>query len=168
MVINMDETKLRAIAQLHEFFNTTGPVQFPALGTDQDSQRYKHISGVVSACPVPTSGYSRAQINRLVARWRENRLAALPLSNCYRAPAAPFARNYSEIDVQLPVEMNCANEVVCGPAIVHLVQRAWLVYADPSCRRAQTSSGRLREPQRAGGKRRNLALENPVHPRDRG
>ncbi|MCY7308848.1 MAG: hypothetical protein LH632_22490 [Rhodoferax sp.] len=82
---------------------------------------------MVRACQVRTSGYSRTQITRLVARWRENRLATSLLFNCYRAVAAPFARKYSEIDVQLLVEMDRATEDVCGPVIVHRLQRAWLV-----------------------------------------
>ncbi len=100
----MNESPLRTIAQLQEFLSATAPVQFSAQGVDEDSQRYKHISGVltrfdyprrskaergvVRACLVRTSGYNRAQITRLVARWRENRPAVLPLSNCYRAAAA--------------------------------------------------------------------------------
>jgi hypothetical protein len=67
---------------------------------------------------------------RLVARWGENRLSAAPLVKCYRSPVAPFARKYRAIDVQLLVEMNRANEDVCGPVIVHLLQRAWRVYGD--------------------------------------
>jgi transposase InsO family protein len=54
----------------------------------------------------------------------------LPLAKRYRAPAAPFARKYTESDIELLVEMDRANEDVCGPAIAHLLQRAWLVYGD--------------------------------------
>ena len=108
MVINMNESLLRTIAQLQEFLDATPQVQFSSHGDDGDSQRYKHISavlarfdyprcskterGVVRAYLVRTSGYSRAQLTRLVARWGENRLGAVPLAKRYRAPAAvvPF------------------------------------------------------------------------------
>ncbi|MEO7128707.1 MAG: integrase, partial [Rhodoferax sp.] len=142
----MNESRLRTIAQLQEFLAATPQVQFTAHGGGGDSQRYQHISavlarfdyprcskperGVVRAYLVRTSGYSRAQLTRLVARWGRNRLAALPLAKCYRSPVAPFARKYNAIDIELLVEMDRANEDVCGPAIAHLLKRAWLVYGD--------------------------------------
>ena len=42
-----------------------------------------------------TTGYSRAQVTRLVTQWHDNRLAAVPLKKRYRAPVVPFARKYS-------------------------------------------------------------------------
>jgi len=106
MVINMDETKLRTIAQLQEFLDATPGVSFSGAAGEADTQRYEHISrvlrrfdypqrgkrerGVVLAYLRHTSGYSRPQITRLVARWEGNRLAAVPLVKRYRAPAAPF------------------------------------------------------------------------------
>jgi transposase InsO family protein len=42
----------------------------------------------------------------------------------------PFARKYTADDVELLVQMDRANEDVCGPAIVHLLQRAFVVYGD--------------------------------------
>ena len=92
----MNETKLRTIAQLQDFLNATPEVSFSGIGVKDDSARYAHISrvlkrfdyphrkkserGVVLASLQHTSGYSHAQIKRLVARWHENRLAAVPLT----------------------------------------------------------------------------------------
>jgi len=143
----MDETKLRTIAQLQEFLDATPEVSFTGTAGDGDAQRYAHISrvlrrfdypqrsklerGVVLAYLRRTSGYSRTQITRLVARWDENRLAAVPLAKRYRAPTVPFARKYTASDIELLVEMDRANEDVCGPAIAHLLHRAYNVYGDP-------------------------------------
>ena len=102
MVINMDETKLRTIAQLQEFVAPTPEVSFTDAIGGGDTQRYEHISrvlkrfgyrhnaarlerGVVLAYLRRTSGYSRTQITRLVARWDENRLAPVPLAKRYGA-----------------------------------------------------------------------------------
>ena len=142
----MDETKLRTIAQLQEFLDATPEVSFSGAAGDADSQRYEHISrvlkrfdyprrskperGVVLAYLRRTSGYSRPQITRLVARWEGNRLAAVPLSKRYRAPTAPFARKYTASDIGLLVEMDRANEDVCGPCVAHLLHRAYNVYGD--------------------------------------
>ncbi len=146
MVINMNETKLRTLAQRQGFLDATPEVSFSGAAGDGDAQRYAHISrvlrrfdypqrgkrerGVVLAYLRRTSGYSRPQITRLVARWIDNRLARVPLAKRYGAPAAPFARKYTASDIELLVEMDRANEDVCGPAIVHLLKRAHGVYDD--------------------------------------
>ena len=142
----MDETKLRTLAQLQEFLDATPEVKFTLAAGVGDAERYEHISrvlkrfdyprlkkaerGVVLAYLRRTSGYSRPQITRLVARWEENRLAPVPLVKRYGAPTAPFARKYTAVDVARLVEVDRANEDVCGPAIAHLLRRAYAVYGD--------------------------------------
>ena len=151
MVIDMDESKLRTIAQLQDFVAATPEVSFSSVAGSDDSHRYAHISrvlkrfdypslgkparGVVRAYLVRTSGYSRAQITRLVARWIDNRINETPLLKRYRAPSAPFTRKYTALDVELLVRMDRANQDVCGPAIVHLLQRAYHLYGDVAYQR---------------------------------
>jgi len=158
----MDETRLRSIEQLKEFLRATPQVTFAAhsLGVTADNERYEHISRVLTRFDYPqrnkrecgvvlaylrrTSGYSRAHLTRLVKRWAGNRLAQQPLVKRYRAPAAPFARTYTALDVELLVEMDRAHEDVCGPAIAHLLQRAHTVYGDARYERlAQLSVSHL-------------------------
>lgn len=85
MVINMDEAKLRTVAQLQEFLNATQEIKFTGAPGQDDQHRYAHISrvlkrlaysglgkadrGVVLAYLRRTSAYSRAQLTRLVGRW---------------------------------------------------------------------------------------------------
>ena len=140
----MDETRLRTIEPLEEFLSACGPVAFTAAG--DDGERYAHISRVLLRFDYPgrnkrergvllrylqhTSGYSRAQVTRLVARWQRNRRAPIPLRKHYRAPAVPLARKYTPADVALLVEMDKAHEDVCGPAMACLLQRAYRDYDD--------------------------------------
>ena len=142
----MDEAKLRTIAQLQEFLDAPQEIKFTGAPGDSDHQRHEHISRVLKRLAYPglgkgergvvlaylrrTSGYSRSQITRLVGRWESNRLAPVPLAKRYCRPAIPFARKYTAGDVELLVEMDRANEDVCGPAIVHLLRRAFCVYGD--------------------------------------
>ena len=144
----MDETRLRTIEQLQLFLDATPEVAFtaPEAGSAADSQRYEHISRVLARFDYPrrnkrergvvlaylrrTTGYGRAQMTRLVTRWANNRVAQHPLVKQYRAPAAPFARKYTAVDLALLVEMDRAHEDVCGAAIAHLLQRAHTVYGD--------------------------------------
>ena len=158
MVINMDESQLRTIEQIEQFLNASAKVAFTAHGGDVE--RYAHISRVLKRFDYPrcsrhdrgvllhylqhTSDYSRAQLTRLVTRWHSNRLANVPLVKRYRAPAAPFARKYTALDIELLVEMDKAHEDVCGPAIIHLLKRAFHSFGDVRYERlAKLSSSHL-------------------------
>jgi transposase InsO family protein len=154
MVINMNEEQLGTIEQVEQFLSGSAAVEFTAAGDDSD--RYGHISRVLKRFDYPrcskrergilhrylqhTSGYSRAQVTRLVTRWQRNRLAKEPLAKRYSGPAVPFARKYTPADIALLVEMDKANEDVCGPAIAHLLQRAYRAYGDPRYERLATLS----------------------------
>jgi len=65
-------------------------------------------------------------------------LAPVPLIKRYRAPAKPFARKYTAVDIALLVEMDKAHEDVCGPAIVPPLRRALREYGDPRYERLAT------------------------------
>ena len=140
----MNESRLRTIAQVEEFLGACALIDFsPVQGEDR---RYEHVSAVLKRFDYPgrckrergvlrrylerTCGYSLAQIGRLIAQWQSNRLAALPLAKRYAAPVAPFARKYTSADVALLVQMDRANEDVCGPSIACLFKRAYTVYGD--------------------------------------
>ena len=152
----MNESKLCTIAQIEQFLSASTLVEFSKSKYGDDSGRYAHISrvlkrfdyhqrtkrerGVLLRYLRHTSGYSRPQITRLVAQWHTNRLANEPLRKRYTAPTAPFTRKYTAIDIELLVEMDKANEDVCGPAIVHLLKRAYNDYGDTRYERLATLS----------------------------
>ncbi len=89
----MDESKLRTMEQIERFLAGNSEVEFS--GYENDFERYAHLSRVLKRFDYPrrnkrergvllaylrrTSGYSRAQLTRLVARWHANRKAATPL-----------------------------------------------------------------------------------------
>ena len=150
----MGESRLRTIEQIEQFLSASALVAFsPAAG---DCERYEHIArvlkrfdycqrnkrerGVLLRYLRHTSGYSRPQITRLVAQWRKHRLAAVPLAKRYCAPSAPFARKYTPGDVSLLVQMDKAHEDVCGPAVAHLLKRAYTLYGDARYERLATLS----------------------------
>ena len=182
----MDEAKLRTVAQLQEFLDATQEVTFTSAPGQSDQQRYEHISrvlkrlaycalgkgdrGVVLAYLRCTSGYSRSQVTRLVGRWESNRLASVPLAKRYGRPAVPFARKYTSADIELLVEMDRANDDVCGSAIVHLLQRAFSVYGDRRYERlSKLSVSHLYNLRKSGGYRalrihftKTRAVCNPI------
>ena len=144
MVINMNETKLCTIEQVEQFLSASTEIVFSAHG--EDIERYGHISRVLKRFDYPnrckrergvllrylqrTSGYSRAQVTRLIKRWHANRLAVTPLIKYYKRPVAPFKRKYTASDIDLLIETDKANENACGPATVHLFKRALNDYGD--------------------------------------
>jgi hypothetical protein len=169
MVINMDESQLRTIEQIEQFLSASAEVTFTAHGCDLE--RYAHISRVLKRFDYPrcskhergvvlrylqhTSGYSRAQLTRLVKQWHGNRLSSIPLAKRYKAPAAPFARKYTASDIALLVEMDKAHEDVCGPAITHLLKRAFSTYGDTRFERlAKLSSSHLYNLRKSAGYQR--------------
>jgi transposase InsO family protein len=180
MVINMNETRLETIQQIEQFLSASAAIVFSASG--DDSERYAHISRVLKRFDYPqrskrergllrrylehTSGYSRAQVTRLVTRWHGNRLAAVPLAKRYHAPTAPFVRKFTPADIELLVEMDQANEDVCGPAIAHLLQRAYRAYGDPRYERlADLSVSHLYNLRKSAGyqvQRRSFTSTRPV------
>ena len=180
MVIDMNEARLMTIEQIEQFLSASTLIEFSAAG--DNGERYGHISRVLTRFDYPgrnkrergillrylqhTSGYSRAQVTRLVTRWQRNRLAAVPLVKRYRAPAAPFVRKYTALDVELLVEMDQAHEDVCGPAIAHLLQRAYRDYDDPRYERLATLSVshlyNLRKSAGYQAQRRSFTKTRPV------
>jgi hypothetical protein len=179
MVINMNETRLCTIEQIEQFLSASAQIEFSAHG--DDAQRYEHISRVLKRFDYPrqgkrekgvllkylrhTSGYSRAQVTRLIAHWYTNRLAAVPLTKRYCAPAAPFARKYTHTDIALLAEMDKANEDVCGPAIAHLLQRAYSVYGDTRYERlADLSVSHLYNLRKSAGYRALRVVFIKTHP----
>lgn len=179
MVINMDESQLRTIEQVEQFLAASAQVAFTAHG--DDVERYGHISRVLKRFDYPrcnkhdrgvllrylqhTSGYSRAQVTRLVKQWHTNRLASIPLVKRYRAPAAPFARKYTALDIELLVEMDKAHEDVCGPAIIHLLKRAFYDYDDVRYERlAKLSSSHLYNLRKSAGYQRLRVSFSKTHP----
>ena len=180
MVINMNETKLCTIEQIEQFLSASTDIVFAAHGNDVE--RYAHISrvlkrfdyrnrnkrerGVLLRYLQRTSGYSRAQVTRLVKQWHANRLAVTPLVKCYKAPAAPFKRKYTASDIGLLVEMDKAHENACGPATVHLFKRAFNDYADPRYERlANLSTSHLYNLRKTAGyqkQRTHFTKTDPV------
>ena len=179
MVINMDESQLRTIEQIEQFLAASAEVAFTAHGGDVE--RYAHISRVLKRFDYPrcnkhdrgvllrylqhTSDYSRAQVTRLVARWHNNRLASIPLAKRYQAPAAPFARKYTAADIELLVEMDKAHEDVCGPAVTHLLKRAFHTYGDRRYERlAKLSSSHLYNLRKSVGYQHLRVSFTKTHP----
>ena len=150
MVIDMNETRLKTVAQLRAFLEGTLEVKFQPIHNDVECYgfiaavlgrfAYRRLvradKGVLMRYLARVTEYSRAQLKRLVSR----HLKGEPLAKRYRAPAVGFARKFTAADVNLLAQTDALHNTVSGPATKCLMQRAWAVYGDMRYARLATIS----------------------------
>ena len=140
MVIDMNEAQVRSLEQVRQVLEGTQALEF-RRGED-DAGRYawieavlrrfdyrrlaRHERGTVLAYLQRLSGYSRAQVTRLVSRW----LAGEPLVKRYHAPEHGFTRRYTASDVALLAEVDRAMGTLSGPATACVLRRQREVFGD--------------------------------------
>lgn len=140
MVIDMNEAQVCTVEQVRQVLEGTQALEFSAA--EDDEGRYRWIEavlcrleyrqlrrpdrGAVLAYLQRLSGYSRAQVTRLVSRW----VAGKPLAKNYRAPQHAFARRYTAADVALLAEVDRAMGTLSGPATVCVLRRQRDVFGD--------------------------------------
>jgi len=140
MVIDMDEAQVRTVQQVRQVLAGTQALEFRRA--EDDEGRYAWIEqvlarlgyrrlgraerGVVRAYLQRLSGYSRAQLTRLVSRWVQGQ----PLRKNYRRPEHAFARRYSAADVALLAEVDRAMGTLSGPATACVLRRQRDVFGD--------------------------------------
>jgi transposase InsO family protein len=140
MVIDMNEAQVRTLEQVRQVLAGTQAMAFQAAS--DDASRYAWIESVLKRfeyrrlpradrAPVLAylqrlSGYSRAQVTRLVSRW----VGGKPLVKNYRAPQCPFARRYSPADVALLADVDRAMGTLSGPATACVLRRQRDVFCD--------------------------------------
>jgi hypothetical protein len=94
------------------------------------------------------SGFSRAQITRLIRDWLQTRR----LKKRKPGPRPRFAIRYAREDVLLLAAVDEAHQDLSGPAVRHLLKRGWEVYGDPAYARLAgiSSIGERRRPDPRG------------------
>jgi transposase InsO family protein len=140
MVIDMNEAQVRTLEQVRQVVAGTQALEFRRA--EDDEGRYAWIAqvlqrfgyrqlgrsdrGAVLAYLQRLSGYSRAQLTRLVSRWASGK----PLTKNYRAPEHAFARRYTAADVALLAEVDRAMGTLSGPATACVLRRQHDVFGD--------------------------------------
>jgi hypothetical protein len=107
------------------------------------------------------SGYSRAQITRLVSRWDGGK----PLVKNYGGPRRPFARLYTPADVALLVDVDRAMGTLSGPATACVLRRQRDVFGDGRfVRLGSISVGHLYNLRNSAGYRNQRVLLTKTQP----
>jgi transposase InsO family protein len=145
MQIVMRDIKTLTLGDIEAFLTGSQELDFSV----KSAEAYKFIEGVLSnqhyskltrgarglvrRFLMKVTGLSRAQMTRLIERWRDCRQVR-------RKPAQRpnFPRIYTPGDIALLAEMDAAHEDLSGPAMRHLFVRAHQVHH-------QTNYGRLAE-----------------------
>jgi transposase InsO family protein len=135
----MNDIELSEIQQVRDFVSASTTIYFQPKC---QSECYKWIAntlkrfnyfklskkdkGTVRSYLAKRTGYSRAQLNRLITQYRkkhwigERRLAR----NC-------FTKRYTGVDILLLAETDECHQTLSGPATKKLFERAYNIFADP-------------------------------------
>ena len=131
--------ELTTIAQLTGFLAGTQTVAFSVLGSKDECYRFfqtelvrwgylklpRSDKGVVTRYLMKISGYSRQQLTRLVARYRDTgRLQR------QQRTVAGFKKKYSDQDIRLLAAMDERHETPCGHTLKKLCERASVIHGD--------------------------------------
>lgn len=107
------------------------------------AQSYRRLKksekGTIRRFLSKVTGLSRAQMTRLIGRWRKTRRVERKPT---QRPRFPW--RYSREDVALLAAVDAAHEDLSGPAVRHILQREFKVYANPAyARLAQISASHI-------------------------
>ena len=138
MVIDMEEAKLRTVAQIRAFLAGTTEISLRI----RKEERYGFIErtlnrlgyagqsrankGVLLRYLERMTGLSRQQVTRLVRQWCKT-------GEVSRRPGAPkrgFERRYTAADAALLAEVDMLHSTLSGPATKKLMERAYHMFDD--------------------------------------
>ena len=137
MIMTLDTARLRTMEQVEAFMLGTAEVGF---SPPPESERYGWIGrtlsqfayqgcdrrqrGLLHRFIARVTGYSRAQLNRLIAQHRDHHR----LQDRRGPPAVPFATRYGAAALRCLIEIDRAHDTLSGPATKKLAERAVKVH----------------------------------------
>ena len=139
----MNDTELLELNQVREFVNASCGIVFSPVNRTESYEwlartlkrfNYYKLSktdkGTVRAYLAKRTGYSRAQLNRLIAQYRENHWIGKKhrIRNC-------FAKSYTQEDILLLAETDECHQTLSGTATKKLFERGYNLFKDDSYER---------------------------------
>lgn len=138
----MENLERLTLAEMEDFVRSHRGVKIrPSDGGDYPLverilrvQRYRRLKrsgkGTVRRFLAKMTGFSRAQITRLIGRWQQTRRVE---RKTLQRPC--FPRRYTAEDAQRLAAVDAAHEDLSGPAVRHILQREFEVYGNPDYQR---------------------------------
>jgi len=153
MIVTLQTQGLQTLEQLRAFLEGSQPIDFDVPQREaandfiaQTLRRFgyarlgKTNKGLVRRYLCKVTGRSRAQMTRLIARFR----ATGRIDDRRRGPAKAFPRRYTREDVLLLAELDALHGTLSGPATRKLCERAYVLFGDDRyARLAGISNGHL-------------------------
>jgi len=138
MTIRMKNLERLTLAEMKEFVKSNRHVEWSApervavygliervLKAQQYGRLSKGQKGIVRSFLSKVAAISRAQMTRLIQRWMETRRIERK-----RMQRPSFPRRYTAADIATLAELDAVHQDLWGPAVRHLCQRGWEVFAD--------------------------------------
>lgn len=153
MIVNLDTHRLTSLDDVRAFLVGSSPFQF-TLTAREDAYIWiettlrqlgylrlgKADRGVVKAYVGKVTGFSRAQVTRLISQYRRSGR----IRDRRGPPAKPFERRYTRADVAALAEIDTLHGTLSGPATRKLCERALELFGDQRyVRLANISNGHL-------------------------
>ena len=139
MILQLDIERLRTLDEVRDFMAGSAPVDFRFVDRSDAygfvrrflvRSRYFRLSrpdkGLVRRFLVKVTGFSRAQVARLISQYRETGR----IEDRRRGPKQPFPRRYTKADIGLLAEVDETLGGLCGPVTRRMMQRQHEVFGD--------------------------------------
>lgn len=149
MIVTLNTQSLSSLAEVRAFLDGAAEVAFSAppsanrhawLAATLRQFHYGTLKrpdkSLVRAFALKVTGYSRAQLSRLIKQWRQGR----SIVDRRGPPTQPFARRYTEADVRALIALDRLHGQLSGPATRKLAERAFKVFGDTAYARLTTIS----------------------------
>jgi transposase InsO family protein len=148
LTIHVHEAEKLSLEQIEAFLNASQEIRFEGetqkqiyhwieqvLGQHQYHQQKRRARGLLRGYVAKMTGRSRAQVTRLIARYRKSgSLQPAPYQR-HR-----FAQRYTRADVELLAQVDEAHENLSGPATRRILQREYRHYGKPEYERLSAIS----------------------------
>lgn len=173
--MNLDTQRLKTLDEVRAFLAGSGQFDFNLMARE-DAYAWiettlrqlgylrlnKADKGVVKAYVEKVTGFSRAQVTRLIAQYRRH----TRIRDQRGPPAKPFERRYRREDVDLLAEVDTLHGTLSGPATRKLCERAVEVFGDERYSRlARISNGHLYNLRHSAGYRKRRRRFEKTRPR---
>lgn len=145
MTIAMDDSQIKTVEQIQLMLQSSQGLEFQGISKEEQYawieevlHRFKYFAlckkekGVVKAYLRRLTGFSRAQVTRLIARQRTQGSLKAPLTERHRFPV-----KYTVIDKELLAQTDNAHGRLSGPATKRICERQYTLYEDLRFERLQ-------------------------------
>ena len=141
MTVRMENLERLTLSEMEELLASNRGVKIEAADANTGYgliervlrwQGYRRLKkseeGTIRRFLMKVSGFSRAQITRLIRDWLQTRR----LKKRKPGPRPRFVTRYTREDVLLLAAVDEAHQDLSGPAVRHLLKWGWKVYGDPA------------------------------------